>query len=420
MRLQPMLCEKFTGKLPAGSWICEPKLDGHRALWDGEALWARSGKPIYNPPEVLAYLREHFAEIALDGELCGATWGATQSAIKRKDATYNTGVRYFVFDLLAAHGAGHGGTLCGKTLFDRRNLLVDIFRTRTGDNQHAPVVLIPFDTLDDGDPAEAARAFIAQGFEGAVLKRLSSPYLCGIRSRDWLKVKFTQEVEVAIIGATEGENRLTGSLGALEVRDPNGTEFRVGSGFTDAERQRLWQMYRAGQLVGLQVSVAYQNDKGFRGRFPVFLRLRDDLPYASGELRVSPLPAPPAAGCSPVPVYTCPNCGTKSNALVHCVRPDDEPPDPPPPGCKDTGEGDPSGIPDAPEDEQDDDEEADPELSDLELEGNAEAEEESFPGRCEWCQKSDQPIRVARVGTRCLAVCDPCRTTLGNQATIYA
>jgi hypothetical protein len=44
--------------LPAGQWALEPKLDGTRALWDGQQLWNRHDKTLKNPPEVISFLRE--------------------------------------------------------------------------------------------------------------------------------------------------------------------------------------------------------------------------------------------------------------------------------------------------------------------------------------------------------------------------
>ncbi len=72
----------------------------------------------------------------------------------------------------------------------------------------------------------------------------------GLRSRDWLKVKIDREVDALIVGAEEGEGRLKGSLGALVVKDESGKKFKIGTGFSDAERHRLWLEFRDGAQHG--------------------------------------------------------------------------------------------------------------------------------------------------------------------------
>jgi len=136
---------------------------------------------------------------------------------------------------------------------------------------------VPSLPLGGKDAESVARILVDEGFEGAMLKRGTSPYLGGVRSSEWLKVKFVEETDATILGAEPGENRLAESLGALLVRTEQGQQFKVGGGFTDEERRQLWQLHQAGELAGLTISLTYQADKKIRGRFPIFLRLRDDL-----------------------------------------------------------------------------------------------------------------------------------------------
>ena len=55
----------------------------------------------------------------------------------------------------------------------------------------------------------------------------------------------------------------------------NGGEVHVGSGFTDIEREELWN--RQSELTGRMIEVKYQ-EKTQDGslRFPVFMRFRPD------------------------------------------------------------------------------------------------------------------------------------------------
>ena len=83
--------------------------------------------------------------------------------------------------------------------------------------------------------------------EGLVAKRLDSRYLPGRRSRAWLKVKNIRSQELVIGGWLPGQGRRAGTIGAILVGyhedDDGGRRLRyagrVGSGFTEAELERL-------------------------------------------------------------------------------------------------------------------------------------------------------------------------------------
>jgi len=265
-----MLAKPCAPKLPAGRWMLEPKLDGYRALWDGSQLWSRSGRPFNNPPEVLAFLRTRFADTTLDGELYGVDLGNTASAVRSSKPSANSGVRYWLFDLLAHKGE----TLTGQPLETRREALEELYAARC--RAHSPIVLVPSLPLA-GDHLEAGARLYKAGWEGAILKKVCSPYLAGVRSDLWLKVKPLVEVDAVIIRAESGEGRFANTLGAVTVETGDGTTFRVGGGFADSERHYIWQLHQDGRLLGLPITVSYQPDKRIKGRFPRFVRLRDDL-----------------------------------------------------------------------------------------------------------------------------------------------
>ncbi len=104
-----------------------------------------------------------------------------------------------------------------------------------------------------------------RGLEGLVAKRLDSRYLPGRRSRAWLKVKNIRSQELVIGGWLGGQGRRAGTIGAILVgyhEDEGGGRLRyagrVGSGFTEAELERL-----AGLLEPLRTK-----QSPFEGRQP--------------------------------------------------------------------------------------------------------------------------------------------------------
>ena len=72
--------------------------------------------------------------------------------------------------------------------------------------------------------------------EGVMLKDPKSKYE-GRRSYSLLKVKKFDDTKAKVIGHLRGEGRCAFMCGAIQVREKDGTEFKIGSGFTDAQRR---------------------------------------------------------------------------------------------------------------------------------------------------------------------------------------
>jgi len=76
--------------------------------------------------------------------------------------------------------------------------------------------------------------------------------------------------EAVVIGHLPGKGRNTGVLGALRLRIPEGREFSLGTGFSDAQR-------RNPSPVGATVTYRYSDltKKGLP-KFASFMRIRQD------------------------------------------------------------------------------------------------------------------------------------------------
>lgn len=99
------------------------------------------------------------------------------------------------------------------------------------------------------------------------------------RTKNLLKVKAMQDCDLKIIGFEEGTGKNKGTLGAVIV-DYKGFKVKVGSGFTDKDREYFWN--NATKLLGRVITVQYfeetTNKKGDSSslRFPVFVELREE------------------------------------------------------------------------------------------------------------------------------------------------
>ena len=98
----------------------------------------------------------------------------------------------------------------------------------------------------------------AQGLEGAVAKRLSSPYQPGQRTGAWIKIKRSETVQCAIVGfLPSGKNDFRSLILAAQEGDKLRYVGKVGTGFNRALRDRLnrllWARLRDRPLVPCKV-----------------------------------------------------------------------------------------------------------------------------------------------------------------------
>ena len=202
-------------------WVSE-KYDGIRAYWDGQQLLSRQGLPIDAP----AWFTHQWPEHALDGELWAGRgkFSAVQTtvALGRKDNTGWQSVRYMVFD--APQEAGD--------FVQRQQALV---RWVAAIQQPWVQVAPQWQVSNHAALMRQLRSMSRQGAEGLMLRRADAPYRAG-RSDDLIKLKLLDDAEAVVVQHLPGQGKYQGVLGALLVEMPNGQRFKIGSGFSDAER----------------------------------------------------------------------------------------------------------------------------------------------------------------------------------------
>ena len=206
----------------ADYWVSE-KLDGVRAYWDGRRLVSRRGNPLQAPP----WFTRGFPAIALDGELWmgRGTFERLSAAVRRHvpdDAEWRQ-VRYMVFDLPAVAGT-----------FDRRLARL----RRLFENEASPYIapVAQFRVRDHRALMHRLEQVVAGGGEGLMLHRGDSHYRAA-RPGDLLKLKPHTIARARVTGHTAGKGKYVGMLGALEVITPQGVQFNIGTGLSDAERR---------------------------------------------------------------------------------------------------------------------------------------------------------------------------------------
>lgn len=268
-----------------------PKVDGIRVLIQGNIdpprAVTRSLKPVRN-----AFIQNYLgcSEFqGFDGEVCVGPITAPDVFNRTTSGVMSEGgspdFTYWVFDCSSSIGGfsqRFGYTaLRVQGLNDPRVKLLPHTKVRTPEE-----VL----TLE--------RAFLEQGFEGIMLRSPDGPYKHNrstLREQTLLKLKRFEDNEAIITGFEELQRntnlvtldslglsersehksgmRPANTLGALVVDGTPWGEFRVGSGFDEALRDKIWQ--NQAQYLGRRITYRYQKvgvvDKP---RFPTFKGFR--------------------------------------------------------------------------------------------------------------------------------------------------
>lgn len=229
------------------------KYDGLRGYWDGRVLWTRGGHPIAAP----AWFTAGWPRQPLDGELWAGR-GRFEFAVgtartQVADPAAWRDMRYMVFDLPAHPGAFR----------ERHRALATVL---TGDRLQA---VEQATVADPGALRTRLERTVRNGGEGLMLHRWDALYRGG-RSPALLKYKPEPDADARVVAHLPGQGKHVGVMGALMVETPGGVRFRIGSGFSDAQR-------RQPPAVGSWVTYRYrgQTDAGIP-RFATFLRLRPD------------------------------------------------------------------------------------------------------------------------------------------------
>ncbi len=239
---------------PTGWWLSE-KLDGVRAYWDGREFKSRNGN-VFHVPE---FFREKLPNnLHLDGEIWGGrgnfdeTSGIVRSS--QRDETRWRKLIYVVFDAPSFTETFEKRMAHAFAAIDPTSrALWHPHRRCTG--------------LDDL-LAELARVQGMNG-EGLMLRQPGSLYERK-RSRSLLKVKTFHDADALVVGHQPGEGKHDGRMGALMCKLADGTEFKVGTGFSDEQREKP-------PAIGSTITFSYfELTKSGTPRFPSYVGQRAD------------------------------------------------------------------------------------------------------------------------------------------------
>jgi len=266
--VMPMLAQRLNtsreilAKL-GGAAICEYKYDGERAQIHvspgGVAIYSRRLENITHAyPDVVEAVRRSVSagEAVLEGEIVAVDPDTGdllpfQELMHRKrkheveEAVREYPAKLNLFDLLYLDGED----LTDKPLIYRRLRLSEIVK------EGEDVAIAKWALFDDEEKVDVFfHEAISMGMEGLVCKSPVSIYEMGARGWNWIKYKrdyrseMSDTADLAVVGAFYGRGKRAGLYGAflLAAYDPKTDMFytvcKVGSGFTDADLKKMYQM----------------------------------------------------------------------------------------------------------------------------------------------------------------------------------
>lgn len=295
MTFKPMLAGKVDEAKLVYPLMASPKLDGVRAVNIEGAMRSRSLKPFGNEYTQMRYSTKLFhgfdGELILEEPTAPDVYRKTNSAIARIEGSPQ--LTWWVFDDFSA--AGGFSTRLGTL----KRRVQDLEGVRT----IMDIQLLEHEIITDSQDLDYhEQHWVDLGFEGVMLRSFLGPYKFGRSSTNegiLLKLKRFDDGEALVIGVEEemhngnvattselGRTKRSshqanktgkGTMGALVVRGIggpfDGVEFKVGTGFTAADRQRTdW----LGTIVKYKYFAVGVKDKP---RHPVYAgdRMKEDM-----------------------------------------------------------------------------------------------------------------------------------------------
>lgn len=260
----------------------QPKLDGLRALYQNGQFVSRDGKTWES--NILSHIRNELVatippDLVLDGELYAH--GLYLQEINARAGVKRTiphvdekSIHYHVFDIIA-----------DETFYTRY-----IQKTKSYPFQNLQYVrLVPTHIVSTWDQSTSLfAAYKAKGYEGIMYRTphdsYALPHNCRRKdNRSWSlqKRKGTLDLIATIVDVCPGstDSKYAECMGELLLRHPDvHIPFKVGSGFSDAERKFYWEHREL--LIGSTCHIEF--DEYSKNGVP--LRLRSKAVFPNTEL----------------------------------------------------------------------------------------------------------------------------------------
>ncbi len=232
------------------------KIDGVRAIFRNGEFYFRNGKIIQGLDHLIKELE---GQPVLDGELLCPEFNFQQSSGNIRAYKTSPTAEFHLIDI-----PEHSSTVFADRVIDMLDLSL----------KYPGVQAIQTKLLESHAELHMHfREAIKWGYEGLVVKPMEYEYE-DKRSYNWMKLKVIETEDLYVEDIFEGTGKYSSMLGGVIV-NRNSVRVRVGSGFSDSQRDFLWN--NPDSIIGRTIEVKYHEvtpDGSLR--HPVFLRFRDD------------------------------------------------------------------------------------------------------------------------------------------------
>ena len=278
--------------LPNSEMFITEKFDGVRCftqIRNGQIIMkSRQNKKFEGLVDIIKELKSlGLDNVCLDGELLAIgidkedVYKETMKIVSTKENEKH-GVKYMLFDIIPIT---EFDKKFGVTKYSDRRKTLDTVNMiiKSRELPYLEVAPILYEGKDKNEIIAILDEYRNKGAEGLMVN-LDKPYEFK-RSKTLLKIKVMLTCDLRVIGLEEGEGKLKGTLGNLIV-SYKGNELRVGSGFSEKERNEIWNNPHdyLTKIVEVQYFEETTNEQGGVSlRFPVFKQWRFDKTEPSYE-----------------------------------------------------------------------------------------------------------------------------------------
>lgn len=256
--LNPKKGRKKHIKFPA---LCQPKYDGMRVLYNGEAAWSRGNKEVI--PEVFAHLEFDTQGETIDGELVlpdNPKVNETMKAAKKYRPGVSDKLVYRVYDIVDP-------TTPFGDRFERLRKIVEMAGNVQVILAHTEVV------HSEADIMRFHENVTAQGFEGTIIRNMDAVYEIDKRSNNLQKYKDFVDAEFEIVDIVEAGGGSSEGVGKFICRTEDGDLFESTATGTLEERREF--LTNKQNYIGRFAKVKYREMSG-----------KNNVPFHSNVLEI--------------------------------------------------------------------------------------------------------------------------------------
>jgi len=250
----------------------QPKLDGIRGCADEQLPFSRTRKPIHPVfaiPHIVEALKET-SPLDFDGELYNHKYRDNFEVISslvrqtKKLQPDHKLIQYHIYDIN-----------CDMTFQERAEALM-LYKNVMEKSGYIKIVETRF-CSDIKELMKAYEDFLEQGYEGAMVRNLDSPYESK-RSPHLQKLKLFEDAEFKVVGINEGRGKLAGHVGSFicQIKDKRGKRtFKAKAKGKTVELKKYFNDESLWKNKMMTVRFQGYTKKNYVPRFPVGIRFRN-------------------------------------------------------------------------------------------------------------------------------------------------